>query len=196
MMRSVRRAGESARMSSQAAPAAHSSFYMAMRMLPAPEREAMFAIYAFCRAVDDIADEPGPRPRRAPGRAGALARRRRRAVRRSRAPPHLAALDRGGAALRSEAGGFPRRHRRHGDGRRTRTSARPTGRRSTSIATGWRAPSAGCRCASSAWRPNPAWRWPTISAARCSSPTSCATSTRTRASAGSTCRARRSPPRG
>jgi squalene synthase HpnD len=33
-----------------------SSFHMAMRILPAPERAAMFGIYAFCRAVDDIAD--------------------------------------------------------------------------------------------------------------------------------------------
>jgi len=36
-----------------------------MRILPRPQREAMFEIYAFCRAVDDIADDPGPRePRR------------------------------------------------------------------------------------------------------------------------------------
>jgi phytoene/squalene synthetase len=28
-----------------------------MRLMPKPEREAMFAIYAFCRAVDDIADD-------------------------------------------------------------------------------------------------------------------------------------------
>jgi presqualene diphosphate synthase len=34
-----------------------SSFYAAMRTMPAKEREAMFAIYAFCRAVDDIADD-------------------------------------------------------------------------------------------------------------------------------------------
>jgi len=34
-----------------------SSFYAAMRSMPAKEREAMFAIYAFCRAVDDIADD-------------------------------------------------------------------------------------------------------------------------------------------
>ena len=34
-----------------------SSFYAAMKMMPASEREAMFAIYAFCRAVDDIADD-------------------------------------------------------------------------------------------------------------------------------------------
>ncbi len=34
-----------------------SSFYTAMRLMPKSEREAMFAIYAFCRAVDDIADD-------------------------------------------------------------------------------------------------------------------------------------------
>ncbi|HEC90271.1 MAG TPA: squalene synthase HpnD, partial [Alphaproteobacteria bacterium] len=38
---------------------AKSSFYWAMRRLPAARRNAMFAIYAFCREVDDIADEPG-----------------------------------------------------------------------------------------------------------------------------------------
>ncbi|MGC8534398.1 MAG: presqualene diphosphate synthase HpnD [Rhizomicrobium sp.] len=37
--------------------AAKSSFYLAMRLMPAVQREAMFAIYAFCRAVDDIADD-------------------------------------------------------------------------------------------------------------------------------------------
>ncbi len=36
-----------------------SSFYSAMRMLPPPKRTAMYAIYAFCRVVDDIADDPG-----------------------------------------------------------------------------------------------------------------------------------------
>jgi phytoene synthase len=34
-----------------------SSFYAAMRTMPERERQAMFAIYAFCRAVDDIADD-------------------------------------------------------------------------------------------------------------------------------------------
>ncbi|MGE3691734.1 MAG: presqualene diphosphate synthase HpnD [Novosphingobium sp.] len=33
-----------------------SSFYAGMRILPKAEREAMFAIYGFCRLVDDIAD--------------------------------------------------------------------------------------------------------------------------------------------
>jgi phytoene synthase len=36
--------------------AAGTSFYWAMRVLPEPRRDAMFAIYAFCREVDDIAD--------------------------------------------------------------------------------------------------------------------------------------------
>jgi phytoene synthase len=36
-----------------------SSFLWGMRILPPPRREAMYAIYAFCREVDDIADEPG-----------------------------------------------------------------------------------------------------------------------------------------
>ena len=36
-----------------------SSFYAGMRVLPKAEREAMYAIYAFCRAVDDIADDQG-----------------------------------------------------------------------------------------------------------------------------------------
>jgi len=35
------------------------SFYWAMRLLPPERRAAMYAIYAFCREVDDIADGPG-----------------------------------------------------------------------------------------------------------------------------------------
>jgi phytoene synthase len=42
--------------------ASGSSFYTAMRILPPPQREAMFEIYSFCRRVDDIADSTGPRP--------------------------------------------------------------------------------------------------------------------------------------
>ena len=41
--------------------ASGSSFYRAMRILPPAQRQAMFEIYAFCRAVDDIADDPGDR---------------------------------------------------------------------------------------------------------------------------------------
>lgn len=40
--------------------AAGSSFYLGMRILPEARRDAMFAIYAFCRAVDDIADGAAP----------------------------------------------------------------------------------------------------------------------------------------
>ncbi len=47
-------------MTAQTAPVARSSFYSAMRILPKRQRAAMFALYAFCRAVDDVADEPGP----------------------------------------------------------------------------------------------------------------------------------------
>lgn len=35
------------------------SFFWGMRMLPPERRRAMYAVYAFCRAVDDIVDEPG-----------------------------------------------------------------------------------------------------------------------------------------
>lgn len=47
---------------SEEAPAAsRSSFYAAMRVLPAHQRDAMYHVYAFCRAVDDVADNGGPR---------------------------------------------------------------------------------------------------------------------------------------
>jgi phytoene synthase len=45
--------------------AAGSSFYGAMRTLPRDRRDAMFAIYAFCREIDDIADDPMPKAERA-----------------------------------------------------------------------------------------------------------------------------------
>jgi phytoene synthase len=42
-----------------------SSFYLAMRILPRVQRAAMFEIYSFCKAVDDVADGQGvPRDRR------------------------------------------------------------------------------------------------------------------------------------
>jgi phytoene synthase len=44
--------------------ASGSSFYAAMRILPRQKREGMFEIYSFCRAVDDIADDAGPRGER------------------------------------------------------------------------------------------------------------------------------------
>ncbi|HEY2873424.1 MAG TPA: presqualene diphosphate synthase HpnD [Reyranella sp.] len=48
------------------AQVSRSSFYTAMRIMPQAEREAMFAIYKFCRLVDDIADDgTRARPQRA-----------------------------------------------------------------------------------------------------------------------------------
>jgi phytoene synthase len=36
-----------------------SSFYYAFFFLPREKREAIYAVYAFCRVVDDVADDPG-----------------------------------------------------------------------------------------------------------------------------------------
>jgi squalene synthase HpnD len=47
--------------------ASGSSFYTAMRILPRPQRAAMFEIYSFCRQVDDIADSSAPHAERRPG---------------------------------------------------------------------------------------------------------------------------------
>jgi presqualene diphosphate synthase len=79
-------------MRSQAAPAAHSSFYSAMRILPEKQREGMFALYGFCREVDDIADDRGPATA-----AERLARLEQwrvdiAAMAAGRAPAHLATL--------------------------------------------------------------------------------------------------------
>ena len=80
-------------MSSQAAPVAHSSFYSAMRILPERQREAMFAVYGFCRAVDDIADDRGPAT--AAERLAQLEQWRAdiATMFAGRAPPHLAILN-------------------------------------------------------------------------------------------------------
>lgn len=43
---------------------AGTSFYYGMKILPPPRRNAMYGIYAFCRLVDDIADEDGPLARK------------------------------------------------------------------------------------------------------------------------------------
>ncbi|HJU19776.1 MAG TPA: presqualene diphosphate synthase HpnD [Stellaceae bacterium] len=40
--------------------AAGTSFYWAMRLLPRERREGMYAVYAFCREIDDIADDERP----------------------------------------------------------------------------------------------------------------------------------------
>jgi phytoene synthase len=72
-------------------PAATSNFYLAMRILPQAQRDAMYAVYAFCRAVDDVADD----------RVGSRDERRAELIRwrddiaalyGGRAPPRVAAL--------------------------------------------------------------------------------------------------------
>ena len=176
-----------------AAPAATgSSFYLAMRILPQERREAMYAVYAFCRAVDDIADGGWAA---ASTRCADLERWRADidALFAGRAPARPRRSRRGRAPLRPEARGLRRGHRRHGDGRGGRHpgarlgDARPLlrpgrERRRTAVGAHLRH---GER--------EPARRSPIISAAPCNSPTSCATSTRTPRSAGSTCRAKRWP---
>jgi squalene synthase HpnD len=79
-------------MSSQAAPVAGSSFYTALRILPEKQREAMFAVYGFCREVDDIADDRGPAT--AAERLAQLDQWRAdiAAMFAGKAPPHLAVL--------------------------------------------------------------------------------------------------------
>ena len=44
----------------QKVEAAGTSFYWAMRLLPSERRHGMYAVYAFCREVDDIADDVAP----------------------------------------------------------------------------------------------------------------------------------------
>ena len=46
---------------------AGTSFHRGMKILPPDRRAAMYAIYAFCRIVDDVADEPGPLPEKLAG---------------------------------------------------------------------------------------------------------------------------------
>ena len=72
--------------------AAGSSFYTAMRVLPRAQRDAMFEIYTFCRAVDDVADDPGPRGER----LFQLERWREgvKALYAGKPPPHLSGLAR------------------------------------------------------------------------------------------------------
>jgi len=85
-----------------AARAGGSSFYFAMRILPREQREAMFEVYAFCKAVDDIADGDLPRPARQ--RRLADWRRKIQALDAGETPAGMEALARAKArfSLRSE----------------------------------------------------------------------------------------------
>jgi presqualene diphosphate synthase len=44
--------------------ASGTSFYWAMRLQPKAKRRALYAVYAFCREVDDIADSKAPRAKK------------------------------------------------------------------------------------------------------------------------------------
>ncbi|MGN5479712.1 squalene/phytoene synthase family protein [Cupriavidus basilensis] len=78
-----------------------SSFYYSFLFLPAERRRAITALYAWCREVDDVADDT-PRPRAGPPATGLVARRAAQAVRRRADPPRHA-----GAAPHVKAAGLP-----------------------------------------------------------------------------------------
>jgi presqualene diphosphate synthase len=82
--------------------ASGSSFYTAMRILPRPQREAMFEIYSYCRLVDDVADSNAPHAERR--RQLADWRRKVAALYSGQPPAELAALARAARdfALRKE----------------------------------------------------------------------------------------------
>ncbi len=160
-----------------AAPRPASSFYAAMRILPRAQRQAMFQIYSFCRQVDDIADSTGR------GRSGwprcsngaTISMRSMHGHPPARLQDYVASVKTFGlkredflAIVDGMEMDVPQDIRAP-DLRDARSLLRP--RR--------RARSAACRCACSACPRTTASSSRIISAARCSSPTSCATSTRT-----------------
>jgi phytoene synthase len=77
---------EAYRTCAEIARASGTSFYRGMRLLPRPKRDALFAIYAFARQVDDVADGSLPRD----DKLAALATLRRR---RGDAPVFVALAD-------------------------------------------------------------------------------------------------------
>ena len=173
--------------------ASGSSFYAAMRILPRAQREAMFEIYSLLprRSTTSPTIRRPARPRGWPSCEHWRARHRR-ALSPAQPPPQLRGLGAVGARVRPAARGFPRRHRRHGDGRRRRHPRARSSPRSISIATASRARSAGCRCGSSAWREDDGHRARPSSRPRAAAHQHPARPRRgRRRSAGSICRARR-----
>jgi phytoene synthase len=53
------RAGLTVSLSARLTRQSGTSFYYAFRILPARKRRAIYALYSFCRVVDDCVDEPG-----------------------------------------------------------------------------------------------------------------------------------------
>jgi hypothetical protein len=173
--------------------AAGTSFYRGMAVLPKPRRAAMYAVYAFCRLVDDIVDEPGEDA----SKRAALADWRGRIAGlyegRAEDPVSRVLL----AAVR--AYGLRREDflavidGMEMDG--AQAIVAPPLAELDLYCDRVAAAVGGCRCAPSATaRPLPT-RWRTISAGHCSSPTSCATSPRILRAAGSICRPSSSPRR-
>ena len=172
----------------QRVEAAGTSFYWAMRLLPRERRDGMYAVYAWCREVDDIAD--GDRPRRAKLAALAAWRDEIEALYAGRPRQLVArALQRAGRAIPAAPEDFLDVI----DG--MEMDARED-IRAPDLAT------LDLYCARVAGavghlsvhvfgdRARPRTASPTRSVARCSSPTSCATSTRMRGAAGFICRAK------
>ena len=99
------------------------SFYWGMRLLPAAKRKAMYAIYAFCREVDDVADGNAP----VAAKLDALAGWRREIdalFAGTSEPADRARAARPDRALRPAGQRVPRHDRRHGDGCRRHACAR------------------------------------------------------------------------
>ena len=131
--------------------AAGTSFYRGMRVLPPDRRHAMYAIYAFCRMVDDIADEPGEFSTKLPQLA-AWRERVAGLYRGESDGPVTRVLVAAVRTFRAAADGLHRGHRRHADGLPRPSSSRPIWRRWTCIATASPPRWDGCRCARSAMR--------------------------------------------
>ncbi len=183
----------------EAAPSAQmrasgSSFYAAMRILPRAQRDGMFEVYSFCRLVDDIADDGGPQ---AP-RFAQLEQWRQDidALCAGKIPaPQFAGL---AAAIKefnlqkddffAVIDGMEMDVREDIQAPDWQTLDLYCDRRRERGGTAFGPRLRGCR-------KKKARLSRIISAARCSSPTSCAMSTRMQASTGSICRARSSSPR-
>ena len=158
--------------------ASGTSFYWAMRFLPPEKRQPMFAVYAFCREVDDIADEPGEMEFEASG-----ARRWRKEIEDLYdgivGGPVTAALLGPSNGLRCGKKIFSRSSTAWKWMPPT-ASESPTVTNSTSTATASPAPSGDSRCGFLALPSRPGICLPPRSARRCSSRISCEMSRRTR----------------
>ncbi len=161
-----------------------------MRILPREQRQAMFEIYAFCRRVDDIADSDLPRPERSATAGEAAGRHRRRLYAGGKPPADLTGLAQAGRRFALVQDDFlavidgmemdAREDIRAPDFATLDLYcdrvASAVGRLSVRV---FGMPEDDGKQLAGIW------------AARCSSPTSCAISTRMPISAGSICRARR-----